>query len=189
LRVAVAFGRSGVQVIGFHVDCRRMDELHAGRDRTREVEADDLKHASLRFDDPACLAAADFYIVTVPTPVESARRSNPNAITFKEKLPDIRNSKVIDIARELGRVGVTVQVHDPLALPGETAHEYDIDLTPFGKLTQADADVFAVAHSDYVAQGWPLFTKPLKHGRGTVLDVKSKLDRAQKPEGVDLWRL
>jgi UDP-N-acetyl-D-galactosamine dehydrogenase len=411
LPVAVAFGRSGEPVIGFDIDRRRIDELCAGHDRTREVEPADLKHAALRFDnDPACLAGADFYIVTVPTPIDGARRpdlgavlaasesvgehlkggdivvyestvypgaieedclpvlekqsglaggkdftvgysperinpgdrehrfetiikvvsaqdartldivadvyasvvtagihrapsikvaeaakvienaqrdlniafmnelsaifhklgidtrdvlaaaatkwnfqkfepglvgghcigvdpyyltfraekagyhpeiilagrrindsmgervarecmrallqrgcSNPTVtilgITFKENVPDIRNSKVIDIARELGRVGVTVQVHDPLALPEETAHEYDIDLTPFGKLTQADAVILAVAHSDYLAQGWPLFAKLLKQGRGTVLDVKSKLDRAQKPEGVDLWRL
>ncbi len=49
-------------------------------------------------------------------------------MTFKENVPDIRNSKVIDIVRELGRVGVAVQVHDPIALPDETAHEYGITL-------------------------------------------------------------
>ena len=39
------------------------------------------------------------------------------------------------------------------------------------------------------AQGWPLVAKLLKGGEGIVLDVKSKLDRAQKPKGIDLWRL
>jgi UDP-N-acetyl-D-galactosamine dehydrogenase len=119
--------------------------------------------------------------------------SNPTVtilgMTFKENVPDIRNSKVIDVARELGRVGVAVQIHDPLALPAETAHEYGVTLTPFEKLAPADAVIFAVAHSDYVTKGWSLVAKLLKQGRGIVLDVKSKLDRVQQPEGIDLWRL
>jgi UDP-N-acetyl-D-galactosamine dehydrogenase len=110
-------------------------------------------------------------------------------MTFKENVPDIRNSKVIDIARELGRVGVTVQVSDPLALPEETVHEYGLALTPFEKLEPADAVILAVAHQHYVGKGWPLVTKLLKGGEGIVFDVKSKLDRSQKPKGVALWRL
>ena len=110
-------------------------------------------------------------------------------MTFKEDVPDIRNTKVIDIARALGRVGVTVQVHDPIALSDETAHEYGIALTPYESLRPADAVILAVAHKDYVAGGWPLITKLLKERQGIVLDVKSKLDRSQKPKGIDLWRL
>lgn len=110
-------------------------------------------------------------------------------MTFKEDVPDIRNSKVIDIARELDRVGVVVQVSDPFALPEETMHEYNLALTPLEKLQPADAVIMAVAHQDYVAQGWPLITRLLKGGEGIVLDVKSKLDRAKKPKGIDLWRL
>src|SRR6185312_5509837 len=60
-------------------------------------------------------------------------RANPTAtilgMTFKENVPDIRNSKVIDILRELGRVGVTVQVHDPIALPDDTVREYGLIVT------------------------------------------------------------
>ena len=110
-------------------------------------------------------------------------------MTFKEDVPDIRNSKVIDIVRELERFGVRVQVADPLALPAETQHEYGVTLTPMDRLQPADAVVLAVAHRDYVGQGWPLMTRLLKGGQGTVVDVKSRLDRASKPEGVDLWRL
>jgi UDP-N-acetyl-D-galactosamine dehydrogenase len=119
--------------------------------------------------------------------------SNPTVIvlgmTFKENVPDIRNSKAIDIVRELGRAGVAVQVHDPLALPEETAREYQITLTPFESLRPADAVIVAVAHVEYVSKGWPLVTKLLKGGEGIVFDVKSKLDRSQTPEGVNLWRL
>ena len=64
-----------------------------------------------------------------------------------------------------------------------------VTLTAIDKLQPADAVVFAVAHSDYVGEGWPLMTRLLKNGKGTVVDVKSKLDRAAKPEGIDLWRL
>jgi UDP-N-acetyl-D-galactosamine dehydrogenase len=110
-------------------------------------------------------------------------------VTFKENVPDIRNSKVVDIVRELCRIGVTVQVHDSLALPDETSNEYGITLTPFESLQPADAVIVAVAHSDYVEKGWPLVVSLLKRGEGIVLDLKSKLDRSQKPKAIDLWRL
>jgi UDP-N-acetyl-D-glucosamine/UDP-N-acetyl-D-galactosamine dehydrogenase len=110
-------------------------------------------------------------------------------MTFKENVPDIRNSKVIDIARELGRVGVAVQIHDPIALPEEAVNEYGLTLTPTESLRPADAVIVAVAHNEYVTGGWPLIRKLLKGGNGIVLDVKSKLDRVHKPENIDLWRL
>ena len=110
-------------------------------------------------------------------------------MTFKENVPDIRNSKVIDIARGLERVGVGVQVTDPIASVEETAHEYGLKLTPLESLRPADAVILAVAHRDYVAGGWPLIASLLNDRRGIVLDVKAKLDRAKKPEGIELWRL
>jgi UDP-N-acetyl-D-galactosamine dehydrogenase len=110
-------------------------------------------------------------------------------MTFKEDVPDIRNSKVIDIVRELERFGIRVQVSDPLALADETQHEYGVTLTPMEALAPADAVILAVAHRDYVGEGWPLMARLLKGGKGTVVDVKSRLDRACKPEGIDLWRL
>ena len=411
LPVAVAFARSGVPVIGFDIDCKRVEELRAGRDRTLEVKPSDLKQVRLRFDhETSSLVEADFYIVTVPTPIDGARRpdlgavlsasgtvgkalkrgdivvyestvypgtieeeclpvlekasglaggrdftvgysperinpgdqqhrfetiikvvsaqdartldivaevygsvvkagihrapsikvaeaakvientqrdlniafmnelsaifhkleidtgdvlaaastkwnflnfqpglvgghcigvdpyyltfraeksgyhpeiilagrrindsmgervareciralmqnsrSNPTVtilgMTFKENVPDIRNSKVVDIVRELQRVGVRVQVTDPIASAEETVHEYGVKLTPFESLQPADAVIFAVAHNDYVAGNWPMIVKLLRQGQGIVLDVKAKLDRAKKPEGIDLWRL
>lgn len=110
-------------------------------------------------------------------------------MTFKEDVPDIRNSKVIDIVRELHRFGIRTQIHDPLALVEETKHEYGITLTSAELLKPADAVIFAVAHRDYLEKGWGLMEHLLKDGRGTVLDVKSRLSRDTKPEGIDLWRL
>jgi len=119
-------------------------------------------------------------------------RANPTVtilgMTFKENVPDIRNSKVIDIARGLQRVGVDVQVTDPLASSDETVHEYGIKLTPIASLRPADAVVLAVAHKDYVAGGWPLVAKLLKDGEGIVVDIKAKLERDKKPKGIVLWR-
>ena len=110
-------------------------------------------------------------------------------LTFKENVPDTRNSKVLDIVRELQSFNVDVQVHDPLASPDEARHEYDLALTDLDRLRPADAVILAVSHQDYVRGGWPLVTRLLKGGQGVVLDIKSQLDRAAKPEGIDLWRL
>ena len=75
LPVAVAFARSGATVVGFDIDHRRIKELRGGHDRTREVEAADLKLDTLSCtSDHAALTACDFFIVTVPTPVDAANR-------------------------------------------------------------------------------------------------------------------
>jgi UDP-N-acetyl-D-glucosamine/UDP-N-acetyl-D-galactosamine dehydrogenase len=110
-------------------------------------------------------------------------------LTFKENVPDTRNSKVLDIVRELQSFNVDVQVHDPLASPDEARREYGLALTDLDKLPPADAVILAVSHQDYLRGGWPLVTKLLKGGQGVVLDIKSQLDRATKPAGIDLWRL
>lgn len=110
-------------------------------------------------------------------------------MTFKEDVPDIRNSKVIDILRELDRFGVPYQVHDPMASTDEVYREYGVSLTAAANLKPADAVIFAVAHRDYCDGGWPLLQRMLKAGKGAVLDVKSKLDRTTRPDGIVLWRL
>ena len=110
-------------------------------------------------------------------------------MTFKEDVPDIRNSRVIDIVRELERFGLRIQVHDPLALPDETKHEYGVTLLKLDELKPADCVILAVAHQDYIDGAWPLMERLLRNRNGTVLDVKSRLDRGTKPEGIELWRL
>ncbi|HVY59198.1 MAG TPA: nucleotide sugar dehydrogenase [Xanthobacteraceae bacterium] len=110
-------------------------------------------------------------------------------LTFKENVPDIRNSKVAEIVRELKSFGMDVQVHDPLALPGDAEREYGIECVPMPALRPADALVLAVAHDEYLHGGWTLMRKLLKDGEGLVVDVKSILDRARRPEGIELWRL
>ena len=101
-------------------------------------------------------------------------------LTFKENVPDIRNSKVIDIVRELARVGVSVQVHDPLAVPEDAVRQYGLTLTPFDRLAPADAVIFAVAHGEYVSKGWPLIVKLLKQSSGKGPSAET---RRQRPMG------
>ncbi len=110
-------------------------------------------------------------------------------LTFKENVPDIRNSKVVDIVRELESFGVTVQVHDPLADANDARREYGITLASLDELGAADAVVLAVPHNLYLAQSWSLIVHLLKNGRGVVMDVKAKLPRNSTPAGVELWRL
>ena len=110
-------------------------------------------------------------------------------MTFKENVPDTRNSRVVDIVRELQSFGVTVQISDPLADAEAVAEEYGMTLTEFDTLRPADAVILAVAHDRYVEGGWPLIQRLLNGGAGLVYDVKTKLDRASRPASIDLWRL
>jgi UDP-N-acetyl-D-galactosamine dehydrogenase len=110
-------------------------------------------------------------------------------LTFKEDVPDTRNSRVVDIVHELESFGLQVQVHDPLANPADAKHEYGLTITGLDALRPADAVILAVAHGSYVEGGWPLIQKLLIGGAGLVLDIKMKLDRDAKPDGVELWRL
>jgi UDP-N-acetyl-D-glucosamine/UDP-N-acetyl-D-galactosamine dehydrogenase len=110
-------------------------------------------------------------------------------VSFKEDVPDIRNSKVVDIIHELDSFGVRVQVHDPFVSAHEARQAHGITLLPREALEPADAVILAVAHASFVQKGWPLITELLRDGRGLVLDVKSRLPRAEKPPGIELWRL
>nr|HQT26392.1 nucleotide sugar dehydrogenase [Burkholderiales bacterium] len=110
-------------------------------------------------------------------------------LTFKENCPDLRNSKVIDIIRELKDYGVNVQVADALADPDEAVHEYGVTLTPFSELKPASALVVAVSHSDYCKLSAENL-KSLSVGKPVVIDVKGVYDKAAMlSSGINLWRL
>jgi UDP-N-acetyl-D-glucosamine/UDP-N-acetyl-D-galactosamine dehydrogenase len=110
-------------------------------------------------------------------------------MTFKEDCPDLRNSKVIDVIRELQSFGVKVHVHDPLADDEECRHEYGIGLTPWDQLPQGCALVAAVSHKAYKDMGLPKVLSKLKPG-GVFTDVKSAYEPATITQaGFKLWRL
>ncbi|MDL2336213.1 MAG: nucleotide sugar dehydrogenase [Pseudomonadota bacterium] len=110
-------------------------------------------------------------------------------MTFKEDCPDLRNSKVIDVIRELQSYGVKVHVHDPIADSDECLHEYGIGLTPWEQLPQATAIIAAVAHKPYQEMGLQTLLSKLQP-KGVFADVKSAYDRvAVEESGHALWRL
>jgi UDP-N-acetyl-D-glucosamine/UDP-N-acetyl-D-galactosamine dehydrogenase len=116
-------------------------------------------------------------------------RVNVLGLTFKENCPDLRNSRVIDVVRELDSYGVTVHVHDPVADPAEALHEYGVHLTPWRDLPRAHAIVAAVAHAEFRKRPIDDFVGALEPG-GLYVDVKSQADQsALRARGVDVWRL
>ena len=111
-------------------------------------------------------------------------------LTFKENCPDIRNSKVADVVKELQEYGCEVSVHDPLAEPKDAMHEYGIALTEWSALpNQADAVVAAVAHTEYTVQPVKQILSKLKPG-GVFIDIKSTYSpEAIEAASITLWRL
>ncbi len=110
-------------------------------------------------------------------------------VTFKENVPDIRNTRVVDIVRELEDFGIAVQLHDPQADGDLLKEEYGLALTPLDRLQPADAVVVAVAHKPYRDGGWKMLRPLLKPAGGFVADVPGLLERKETPAGVTLWRL
>ena len=94
-------------------------------------------------------------------------------ITFKENCPDIRNSKAIDVVKELQSFGTEVDVYDPHAVATEVKHEYDIQLTE--QLVQKyHAIVLAVSHNEFAKLNWD----KIKGENTVVYDIKGFLDRS-----------
>ncbi|MEK8024404.1 MAG: UDP-N-acetyl-D-mannosamine dehydrogenase WecC [Pseudomonadota bacterium] len=114
---------------------------------------------------------------------------NVLGLTFKENCGDLRNSKVIDIIRELQSYGVEVFVTDPQADSEEAVHEYGVPLTPFDALPQADAIVAAVSHREFAEFGVEELGRKVVQG-GAFIDVKAAFDaQALTAAGLRVWRL
>ncbi len=112
-------------------------------------------------------------------------------LTFKENVPDLRNTKIVDIVRELEEYHITVLVHDPLASPQEAAEEYGIELAAAEDLRELDALIVAAPHdafSGLAAEELATWFKP--GSPGVVMDVKGALDRGEMiSHGFLYWRL
>jgi UDP-N-acetyl-D-galactosamine dehydrogenase len=110
-------------------------------------------------------------------------------LTFKENCPDLRNSKVIDVIRELASYGVNVIVHEPIADAGEAMHEYGVTLTPWAELPRAQAIVAAVAHQAYKDMSVAEILGKLQPS-GIFMDIKCQYDAAAlQSHGAQVWRL
>ena len=110
-------------------------------------------------------------------------------LTFKEDCADLRNSRVIDVVRELQSYGADVIVHDPVAAPAEALHEYGVDLVPWERLPKAAAMVAAVAHRSFKARPASDYLERLQPN-AVLVDVKSQFSAADfAGNGVTVWRL
>ncbi len=109
-------------------------------------------------------------------------------LAFKENVPDLRNSRIPDIVKELRVFGVDTLVNDPLGDHEEAKHEYHIVLSALDDFRQLDGLILAVPHRAYLdagAKSWRARIKP----NGIVVDVKSSLDPAEFPPPLAYWRL
>ena len=110
-------------------------------------------------------------------------------VTFKENISDVRNSRVIDIVRELESFDINVQVYDPLADKKDVFNEYNLEILDKKLLEKADAVILAVTHQEFLDNGWNYIVDLLRNQSGVVFDVKSALSRDKKPEKIILKRL
>jgi UDP-N-acetyl-D-galactosamine dehydrogenase len=104
-------------------------------------------------------------------------------LTFKENVPDLRNSRVPDIIAELRDYGIEPLVHDVRADPEEAVHEYGIEFAPMSQFTDLDAVILAVPHAEYL----PQLERPLTFLRsgGVLIDIKSALRNVASVAGDD----
>lgn len=109
--------------------------------------------------------------------------------TFKENVPDIRNTRVFEIIKELENYNIKVHVSDPHANFEEAYLESGLKLVSLDKLPKADAVLLAVPHKEYIHSGWSLISSLLKAEDGIVFDLKGVLDTAKCPAALSLWRL
>lgn len=92
--------------------------------------------------------------------------------TFKENVSDVRNTKIVDVIRELESFSVHVDVVDPHADSAELKHEYGFELAPEARKGAYDAVVIGVSHNEYMNLDEDFFKSLMKDGKGVVIDVK-----------------
>ena len=111
-------------------------------------------------------------------------------LTFKENVPDLRNSKVPDIIRELHEYGVQVLVHDPIADKEEAITEYGIHVVEWDEMKSLDGLIVAVAHKRFSDVGLQALLALLRNRHhGVLVDVKSIFDPIKVPASLKYWRL
>lgn len=142
-------------------------------------------------DNMARYAARNVIRLMLKNGVDVARsRVGVMGITFKEDCPDIRNSKVADLVRELQEWGVEVVVSDPWAHPDEVHHEYGLSLGLIDSSHPVDALVVAVSHQQYRAMDLQSLRRLCRHDKPVLADLKALFDRhAARQAGFTVFRL
>ena len=109
-------------------------------------------------------------------------------LTFKENVPDLRNSRVIDVIRRLSELGHEVTVHDPLAHAADARHEYGVELAPDALRRSYDLVLVAVPHSAYAALDDTQLAGLVNRG-GLFADLKNLFRDRRLPDSIQCWRL
>ena len=109
-------------------------------------------------------------------------------LTFKENVPDLRNSRVPDIITELQQFGIQPLVHDSLAQNAHAVHEYGIQLSDWKKLTYLDALILAVPHQEYLEIPHQKLFAHIRPG-GIFMDIKSIFEPEDIPANINYWSL
>lgn len=125
-------------------------------------------------------------LIHADVPVKTARVAILG-LTFKEDVPDLRNSRVPGIAGELRQFGIEALIHDPVADHGLAYHEYGLQLSAWEDIRDLDALIIAVGHRFYRELPCAQLLQGLRPG-GVVMDVKSILDPACLPN-IHYWAL
>lgn len=112
-------------------------------------------------------------------------------LSFKEDCPDIRNSKVIDIVRELQDYGISPLIADPLVDPGQAYHEYGIELSELSSMKDLNVVVVAVPHQPFLQMGISDFNQMYHHDQPKIMfDIKGAYFKSQyESQGYTYWSL
>ena len=123
--------------------------------------------------------------------VVSGARVGILGFTFKENVPDLRNTRVVDVIRELKEYNVVPLVHDAEADPAEAMREYGQELVDLDQLHDLDAVLLAVSHKAYAALTPEDIKARCKDGdKAVLMDVKGFFDpQVMRAAGIDYWRL
>ena len=121
-------------------------------------------------------------LIAAERPIKTAR-VGILGLTFKEDVPDLRNSRVPDIIAELRGFGVHPMVHDPMADPAEARQEYGLELVAIERFGGLDGVIYAVPHRMLKDRGNGFIAAMLAPG-GVLVDVKSAVDRTALPGGI-----
>jgi UDP-N-acetyl-D-galactosamine dehydrogenase len=109
-------------------------------------------------------------------------------LTFKQDVPDLRNTKVVDIVRELHEFGIEPLLHDPLVSASDALREYGVRMKPWEELVSLDAILLAVPHREFLDRPIRDLLSPLRHG-GAFLDLKSAIDTSDARPDLQYWSL
>jgi UDP-N-acetyl-D-galactosamine dehydrogenase len=108
-------------------------------------------------------------------------------LTFKENVPDIRNSRVPDILTELKTFGIKPVAHDPLAVASDVSHEYGLEMSKLPQFKELDALILAVPHRQYLEK--PAKLNSMLRDGGIFVDIKSAIDPKTIQGNLRYWSL